>query len=163
MRFNIISWFVSNLSVLIWCSLAPNQVIVFNVWKHLYLYISFFYPKRSKAASPPPRQERKWGNHQSSVWEFDLEASWGGSGGSRGPSGEPRWIQVGSQEGGFWGPETKRKWLHYWEPLVVDIFMICWWILVDIWKAKWSQVGIKLEFNKERTWKRVFLTNLRFP
>ena len=36
-------------------------------------------------------------------------------------------------------------------------------ILVDIWKAKWSQVGIKLEFNKERAWKRVFLTNLRFP
>ena len=34
---------------------------------------------------------------------------------------------------------------------------------MDIWKAKWSQVGIKLEFNKERAWKRVFLTNLRFP
>ena len=34
---------------------------------------------------------------------------------------------------------------------------------MDIWKAKWSQVGIKLEFNKERTWKRVFLTKLRFP
>ena len=60
----------------------------------------------------------------SSVWEFDLEASWGGSGGSLGPSGEPGWLQVGSQEGGFWGPETKRKWLHYWEPLAVDIFMI---------------------------------------
>ena len=68
---------------------------------------------------------------ESSVWEFDLEASWGGSGGSLGPSGEPRWLQVGSQEGGFWGPETKRKWLHYWEPLAVDIFMIFhefWWI-----------------------------------
>ena len=30
----------------------------------------------------------------------------GGSGGSLGPSGEPRWLEVGSQEGGFWGPET---------------------------------------------------------
>ena len=35
--------------------------------------------------------------------------------------------------------------------------------LVDFWKAKCSQVGIKLEFNNERTWKSVFLTNLRFP
>ena len=34
---------------------------------------------------------------------------------------------------------------------------------MDIWKAKWSQVGIKLEFNKERAWKRMFLTSLRFP
>ena len=49
--------------------------------------------------------------------------------------------------------------MHYWEPLGVDIFMN----LVDFWKAKWSQVGIKLEFNNERTWKSVFLTNLRFP
>ena len=30
-------------------------------------------------------------------------------------------------------------------------------------EGKWSEVGIKLEFNKERAWKRVFLTNLRFP
>ena len=35
--------------------------------------------------------------------------------------------------------------------------------LVDFWKAKSSEVGIKLEFNNERTWKSVFLTNLRFP
>ena len=34
---------------------------------------------------------------------------------------------------------------------------------MDIWKAKWSQVDIKLVFNKERAWKKVFLTNLRFP
>ena len=37
------------------------------------------------------------------------------------------------------------------------------WIWVDFWKAKWSQVGIKLKFNNDRTWKSVFLTNLRFP
>ena len=78
-----------------------------------------------------------------SVWEFDLEASWGGSGGSLGPSGEPRWLQVGSQEGGFWGPETKRKWLHYWEPLAVDIFMI----FHELWWVFGRQNGAKLVSN----------------
>ena len=34
--------------------------------------------------------------------------------------------------------------------------------LIDFCNAKCSQVVIKLEFNNERTWKSVFLTNLRF-
>ena len=49
--------------------------------------------------------------------------------------------------------------MHYWEPLGVDIFMN----LGFFWQAKWSQIGIKLGFNNDRTWKSVFLTNLRFP
>ena len=35
--------------------------------------------------------------------------------------------------------------------------------MVDFWKAKCSQVGNKLEFKNERTWKHMILTNLRFP
>ena len=81
-----------------------------------------------------------------SVCEFDMEASPGGSGGSLGPSGEPRWLQVGSQEGGFWGPETKRKWLHYWEPLAADIFMIFMnfgGYLESKMEQSWCQIGVQ--------------------
>ena len=69
------------------------------------------------------------------VWEVSwavLKRNWG-----------PRWFQVGSQEGGFWDPKTKRKWMHYWEPLGVDIFMDFGSILASKMKPSWHQIEVQ--------------------
>ena len=69
------------------------------------------------------------------VWEASwavLMRNWG-----------PRWFQVGSQKGGFWSPKTKRKWMRYWEPLGVDIFMDFGSILGSKMKPSWHQIEVQ--------------------
>ena len=127
---------------------SPQISKVWRKWQSKAFKIELRNPK----FEPKKRQGRGWEASWAVLWRLwkpswlqvrsgrPLGGVWEGSWAVLTRNWEPRWFQVGYQQGGFCGPKTKRKWMHYWEPLRVRHFNGFW---VDFGK----QNGIKLASN----------------
>ena len=59
-------------------------------------------------------------------------------------------TKLGFKREVFGSPETKRKWMHYWEPLGVDIFMNFGGYLEGKMEPSWHQIGVQQRENMEK-------------